>query len=124
MGIEPTPPGFTARTCHQRQPTHHEEALGGPRTRDLQLGKLMLYHLSYGRTRFRDRDSNPNYQVQSLASYQLDDLGSKRETGFEPVTSTMARWRSSRTELLPRSAQRGLRSPDLPGVNRTLSQLS
>jgi hypothetical protein len=43
--------GLTAGTTLPRAPRvgHHQEADDGPRTRDPQLGKLVLYQLSYVR---------------------------------------------------------------------------
>ena len=42
----------------------------------------------------------PRHYEQAMIVTSLTRLTSKRKTGFEPATSTLARWRST-TELLP-----------------------
>ena len=57
-------------------------ARDGIRTRDPNLGKVVLYHLSYSREKRNERGPK-----KALKQGRMGE----RETGFEPATPTLAR---------------------------------
>jgi hypothetical protein len=72
-------------------------AVDGARTRDLHLGKVALYQLSYYRTRGAlGRNRTTDTQIFSLLLYRLSYQGIvATRKGLEPSTSSVTGWHSN-----------------------------
>ena len=72
-------------------------AVDGARTRDLHLGKVALYQLSYYRMECAlGRNRTTDTQIFSLLLYRLSYQGKlATRKGLEPSTSSVTGWRSN-----------------------------
>ena len=91
--------GF-ADLCLTTWPWHHRRrAVDEARTRDLHLGKVALYQLSYYRMSAAGRNRTTDTQIFSLLLYRLSYRGTKdmmaTRKGLEPSTSNVTGWRSN-----------------------------
>ena len=118
----PASMAFFVKQKALRRSLRAEEPTDGTRTRDLHLGKVAYYPtvlLSHIKLKSDRRDSNPRpppwqggvlVPTVLLSHTKLEE----RQTGLEPATSTLARWRTTNCTTIAYKIQKSDRRDSNP----------